>query len=514
MMEHHHDARYCFLFVQTTEEERIMRENRAAFDEDVQFYSWDIAAGYQAMVRNGGGAWAWRPIEVPGYPAPKGPGREEFISDPGMAIEAVRGLPIKYDETVDPPQPIGAMIFMKDYHKYFEKITISRAALNLKPELKLQAKTICFVSAEKIIPAELANDITVVDYPLPEEEALRKILTKMAEDNSMDVQDGEAGTIVNAMKGLTWEGAENALALSLATKGDFDVKAILNQKAAQLKASEFLEFGFFSERLDELFGLERMKDYLRKTVGKEKARGILLYGTPGSGKSHAAKAVANEMGWPCMILRFAALKDKYQGVAEAKLRNSFKTIRAVGKCVVFMDEIEAIASGISSGGDSGVGQSLYKELLKEMEDSRGHGAYWIGTCNALDPLIHESGGAILRRFNAIFFADMPTQAESKGIAKIWSEKEGVNIPDDYSLEGYSGADIAKLAETMAMMDCDAEEAGQYILPYGIAHADELEAIRKRAAGTCLPAGDTEHNPAKGWPLKDASRKVNKRRKKA
>jgi len=470
-MKHHHDARYPFLWVQTTEDERIIRENRMEFDEKVQFFSWDIAAGFQTLIKNGAeNSWVWQKFVTEKKP----------VSDPGKALEMAEAL------------PENSMIFMKDFHKYFEKITICRAALNLKENLKLNAKTICFLAAENKIPPELVDDITTYDYPYPDEEALMRILKKMAADNQMAMPKSKtADTIVNAMRGLTWEGAENALALALVMRGSFDIKTILDQKAAQLKASGVLEFGTFTEKLSDLYGLEVMKGYLKKSVGKAKARGILIYGVPGTGKSHTAKAVANEMGWPCLTLRFSALKDKYQGVAEGRLRDAFKTIRAVGKCVVFMDEIEAIASGISTGGDNGVGQALFKDLLVELEDSRGCGAYWIGTCNALDPLIHESGGAILRRFNGIFFADMPTPDEARGIADIWGKKEGVAIPNDYPLDGYSGADIAKLAETMAMMECSAEDAGQYILPYGKAHAEELDAIRCKAEGVCIWAGKRE-----------------------
>ena len=776
-MKHYYDARYQFLWCQTTEEDRIIREHRKIFDETIPFFSWDISAGFRGFIPSGEeDGWVWIQVEIPGYEPPKGPpGLKSIISDPSKALDAVRGL------------PEGSFIFMKDYHKYFDKISVIREALNLKDDLKMSAKTICFLSASQNIPAELVNDITVIDYPYPNEQALRVVLNKMAEENSVPVLNNP-DNIVNAMRGLTCEGAENALALSLVAKGEFDVKTILDQKATQLKSGSILEYGQFPETLDGLYGLEVMKDYIMKTIRNPKARGILLYGVPGciagdassiflrgakkggrpytlenayfrfngihtysgkagnpykgkgciwdekyptytlswlgdrvgynkideiifsgekdlykvstetgksikatlnhpfmvlnggdeegflplssiregdyvytrktemsnggkkkrwrkevctkfhpygrsrtinnceysfvplpratleaemnnmslpdfvsrlklsndrltflpkniiihhkdgdptnnnpknlqifnsiqehnavhpdfssnfgnqniitekitkisfagkdktydvkmadpyrsvvlndfvvhnSGKSHTAKAVANEMGWPCLILRFSALKDKYQGVAESRLRDAFKTIRAFGRCVVFMDEIEAIAVGISSGGDSGVGQSLFKDLLIELEDSRGCGAYWIGTCNALDPLIKESGGALLRRFNAKFFCDMPSMDEARGIAKIWEKKEKIQIPEDYDFTGYSGANIAELAATMSMMGCSAGEAQQYILPYGVAHKEELEAIRSRAAGVCIWAS----KPSRLAIATTAKRKVSKR----
>jgi len=496
-MRFHHDARFPFLWATTTEEERVIRETRAAFeDENVQFYSWDIAAGFQALVRNGGGAWVWRPMpEIPNFKGPKGP-----IDDPKLAIDAVKFLPVNIEEGTD--QPAGAMIFMKDFHKFFEKIGICRAALNIKSDLKLQAKTICFLSAEDKIPPELANDITVYDYPYPDDAALTRILEKMVEDNG-EKMPKDTDKVVNAMRGLTWEEAENILALVLTKAGKFDVKMILKEKAAQIKTSETLEYGHFKETFDEVYGAEELKSYIRATIGKPKARGVLMTGAPGTAKSHIAKATANEFGLPCFILRLA--KDKYQGVGHSRLRTAFKIIRAVGKSVVFMDEIEAIAVGISTGGDSGTGITLYKELLREMEDSHGLGIYWMATSNDLDPLIHESGGAIMSRFGGKFFIDIPNEKQAQGIAQIWSKKEGVEIPEDFDFEGYTGRDIASLAETMAMMECDAEHASQYIIPYGKAHGNELERIRQKAEGVCIWANKKEKVEKPGW----STRKVRK-----
>ncbi len=485
-MKSHHDAKYPFLWVQTTEEERIIRDNRSKFpdsgDDIVNFFSWDISAGFQALIKNGGGLWTWHPYtEI---------SSGKKVADPRAAIELVRKL------------PENSLIFLKDFHKYFETISVIREVLNLKPILKQETKTICFLSATKSIPVELQNDITVLDYAYPDESELKKLLERIASDNNENLQKVNIDGVVNAMKGLTWEGAENSLALSLVKKNSFDIKTILDQKSAQLKAGGVLEYGNFKERLSDLYGLDVMKTFVLKTVANPKARGILIWGPPGCGKSAFAKAIANEMGWPCLILRISSLKDKYQGVAEGRLREAFKTIRAFGKCVVFMDEIESIAVGISSGGDSGVGQSLFKDLLVELEDSRGCGAYWIGTCNALDPLIHESGGALLRRFNGIFFADMPsTKEERRAIAKIWESKENVEIPEDFNLDGYTGANIAQLAETMGMMNCSAEQASAYVIPYGRAHERELETIRAKANEVCIWASYREEDPSSGFSTK-------------
>ena len=466
-LKEYHDARYPFVWFETTEEDRIIRESRAVFPDETNIFVWDILSGFSR-------------INGDSIPIPVSNQNDVAIPErPRLALQQVPGL------------PPDSLIFMKDFHKFFEQISISRQALNIKGTLKENGQTIAFLAAGSNIPVELKNDITVDDFRYPDESELMEILGMVSEDNKLEIpKDSE--TIVNAMRGLTWEGAENTLALSLARHGCFDTATILKQRATQIASGGIMEFGNYTEKLKDLYGLDTMIDYILKTIKSPKARGVLIYGTPGSGKSHTAKGLANELGWPCIILKFSALKDKYQGVAESKLRDSFKSIRAVGRCIVFMDEIEAIATGISSGGDNGVGQTLYKELLMEMEDSRGKGAYWVGTCNDLGPLIHESGGAILRRFSGIFFADLPDEEQARGIAKIWERKEGVNIPESFSLDGYSGADIAKLAETMAMMDCTAEDASRFVLPYGKAHKDQLELIRQKAEGTCIWA-----SPRKG-----------------
>lgn len=466
-----HDARYPFLWVTTTEEERIIRENRRDFEDGVNFFAWDLVDGYRQLIHTepdaeGNSVWVW----VNANPD---------IHDPNAALVSLMELP---EESV---------IFIKDFHRFMEDISICRQLLNAKDHLKSTGKMIVFLAAETNIPAELRHDIQVIDFEYPGRVALQSLLETVAEDNEV-VLNGDTEKVVDAMQGMTMEAAENALAYSLVTQKKFDVKTVLDQKAALLKSGEVLRYGQFRETFDDLYGLEVMKDFVLGTITSPEARGILIYGVPGCGKSHFAKAVANTVKWALLEAQFNNLRSKYQGQAEGKLGDMLKTVEAFGRVIVFADELDkAVAGSEASDVDGGVGSRILGELLKYWQDRRPGGSYWICTCNSLDDMLTMSGGAMVRRFDAIFFADMPTKAEARGIARIWSEKKGVQIPKGFDFSHYTGADIAKLATNMAMLKCSAEEAATYVIPYGRANGAQLKRIREKAAEVCIWASKPE-----------------------
>ncbi|MFH1491436.1 MAG: AAA family ATPase, partial [Pseudomonadota bacterium] len=461
-MKYHHYARYPFLWYQTTEEDRIVRENRAIIDDDVGFFSWDIVSGFQAMAKVSDG-WTWSKIG-------------EAVVDPAKALQAVTAL------------PEDSIIFMKDFHRYFDptqaaSVKVIRQALNLKPHLTESSKTIAFVSALNKIPPELSNDVQIMDFEFPGPQELMKVLQKIVSDNGLKMPDN-TDDIINALRGLTFEGASNALALSLAMHGEIRIPTLLEQKANQLKASEVMSFSTSKEKLKDLYGLDKMIKLILATVKDPECNGFLLYGVPGCGKSHVIKGISNEIGWPALDMNFSALRGKYQGDAETRLSTSFKSARAFGNVILKIDEIDkAVAGTGASDTDGGVGSRILGELLKEMEDHKGEGRKWFATANSLEDILHLSGGALQRRFDVIFFIDLPTAKEDlRGIAKIWSGIKGVQIPENFNLTHYSGADISKLASMMKMMKCSAEEASEYIIPYGKANGPELDRIREKAKG--------------------------------
>jgi hypothetical protein len=470
--------------VSTTEEERFIRDHRRNVAEDVGFFQWDIITGWNQLVKREDASQVWVRLNL----QDQQPGQHPAPPDPHQALRQIFDGETSCFEG-------EAIFFMKDFHKYFKDITVVRRALSIKEYLKGNGKMIVFVSPITDIPIELRNDITVVDFDFPNRDALQGMLEKCANDNEILMQKN-VEDVVDSLMGFTAEAAENALSFSVALKSEFHVRTILDLKSAYLKAGGVLEYGKFKETLDDLYGLEYMKKFVLSTIKSPKARGVLIYGVPGCGKSHFAKALANEVNRALLVASFSAVRSKYQGEAESKLSDMFKTIEAFGKTIVFVDELEKAIKGSESGDtDGGVGSRILGDLLVYLQDREPGRSYWIATCNSLDDILHMSGGALLRRFDALFFVDMPTKEEAKGIAKIWNRLEDVEIPMDWNFEGYTGADIAKLAMHMSMMGCGPEEAEMFLNPYGRANKAELNEIRNKATGTCIWASKKDEPTA-------------------
>ena len=482
-MRSYQRAGYPFIWCQTTEDDRLIRENRAKVDDlSVKFWKWDITSGFQAFVNPNGdrNVWTWALADE--------------LLDPMEALEFVKTI----------PEENGNIIFMMDFHKFFESIEVTRKALSLKPHLKSTGKMVVFVSAVMGIPPEMANDVTVYDFKLPTKIDHSKTLGRLCQDTGIDMpSDSEA--IVDACAGLTQEGAENALAKSLVDNGKFVYSDVLEKKGVQINQTGYLKFGTYEETFSDLYGLEYLKWWTLKALKKKfglseetiekipletrmrlvSPGGILLFGVPGSGKSHFAKALGNELARPVLDMSFSALRGGLVGDTERNTADCWKRIESFENAIVFADEFDKSLEGIEgSQTDGGNSARIFQSWMTYQEDRRSN-TFWIATCNKLETIMSWSGGALAARFDCIFFVDMPTPDECKGIAKIWSKKLGVDIPADYDFEGFSGRDIKKLARQMAMLECSVDDARRYIIPVAESDPELIANIRKKARKTCI-----------------------------
>jgi transitional endoplasmic reticulum ATPase len=219
---------------------------------------------------------------------------------------------------------------------------------------------------------------------------------------------------------------------------------------------------------EDIGGLQQVKEELTEAIewplrhadlfteaDVQPPKGILLYGPPGTGKTMIAKAVAATSEANFISIKGPELISKWVGESEKGVREVFRKARQAAPCVVFFDELDAIAPRRGgSEGDSHVTERVISQMLTEMdglEDLKG--VVVIGATNRPD-IIDE---ALLRpgRFDRTLEVPVPDKEARKQIFHIHTKKKpldsDVNLDKLLEMtEGMTGADIAALVNAAAM----------------------------------------------------------------
>lgn len=215
---------------------------------------------------------------------------------------------------------------------------------------------------------------------------------------------------------------------------------------------------------DDIAGVDEAKDELLEIVdflkqpdqytklGAKIPRGALLIGSPGTGKTMLAKAVAGEAGVPFMAVSAASFVDLYEGVGAARMRDMFAEANKRTPCIVFIDELDAIgrqrgtavASSSLTGGDEERMMTV-NQMLTEMDGFDGNtGIIVIAATNIPDVL----DKALLRpgRFDRRINVALPDMKGRRSILNVHSRDKplagDVNLDEIARLTiGMSGADL-------------------------------------------------------------------------
>jgi transitional endoplasmic reticulum ATPase len=195
---------------------------------------------------------------------------------------------------------------------------------------------------------------------------------------------------------------------------------------------------------------------LFKKASIRQPKGILLYGPPGSGKTLLAKALATESEANFISVKGPELLSKWVGESERGVREIFRKARQAAPCIIFFDEIDAIAPVRGLGyGDSMVTERVISQLLTELDGLEElRGVVVIGATNRpdmVDPALLRAG-----RFDKVVGVSWPGLEERKEIFKI--NLRNKPLSKDVSIEelttmtdGYSGADIAEVCNEAGML---------------------------------------------------------------
>ncbi|MBI5223032.1 CDC48 family AAA ATPase [Candidatus Micrarchaeota archaeon] len=218
--------------------------------------------------------------------------------------------------------------------------------------------------------------------------------------------------------------------------------------------------------------------------GIRSIKGILLYGPPGTGKTLLAKAVANESESNFISISGAQVLTKYVGESEKAVREIFKKARMASPCVLFIDEIDAIAPKRTGSGEAGtlVTERVVDTLLTEMDGLQSlKNVVVIAATNRpdiLDPALMRPG-----RFDLIIEVTPPDEKARLQIFKISTAKMPLDKDVDIKelsriTEGYTGADIDNLVREAGM--CAIREAAKKVTSkhFEVASKSIVPSIRK------------------------------------
>jgi cell division protease FtsH len=220
-------------------------------------------------------------------------------------------------------------------------------------------------------------------------------------------------------------------------------------------------------------------------LGGTAPKGVLLIGSPGTGKTLLARAVAGEAGVPFFSMSAAEFVEMIVGVGAARVRDLFKQARESAPAIIFIDEIDAIgrARGQFSFGSNSEQEQTLQQILTEMDGFSGReGIIVLAATNAPDVLDR----ALLRpgRFDRRVVVNLPDKAGREAILRVHVRK--VPLAQDVSLEelaqatpGFSGADLKNLVNEAALLAARRDEPS-------VAHKDFLDSLEKIVLGPERP----------------------------
>jgi hypothetical protein len=444
-------ARNPLLWIVTREEARVERYLfEAAAAAGYVSHTWDCAAGVCDMA-----------------------GKSERINGMGgdVTINCDVTLSLVRDIAASPGATSRNVWIMRDLPSWLQGpmgTSVVRQLRNLARSLpaapRSSAQAIIVLTPSPDVPPELAGHATVIEWPMPDRTEIAAILDAAIgslpdEMRETAAPNGSRDLAIDSAVGLSGEEASACYARSLVQLRRIDPAAVASEKKRVIARERVLEwYDPIPGGLDAVGGLELLKAWLvsRKSAYSPAARayglpapkGALFVGISGCGKSLLAKATATAWQVPLLRVDLSALRSKFVGESEANLRKSIATIEAVGRCVVWIDEVEKALQGATSGSaDGGVSADALGTILTWMQERTGE-AFVIATANdvsALPPELLRKG-----RFDELWFVDLPTPTERAAIlaaALRAHGRAGAEIQLDRvaaATEGFTGSEIAAL----------------------------------------------------------------------
>ena len=458
-------AAFSGIWVQTHEQDDALYEiAQLARENDWTLTTWDIdrGLGINGQVAN--------------------PAITPAAADPLSAIKALNSLGIPGGTTI---------LVLKNFHRFLGSAEIVQALDTALIRGKQAGKIVVVLSPVVQVPVELERQFVVIEHDLPSRDQLEQIARSIATEPGDLPEGDDLGLVLDSAAGLTRVEAENAFSLSLVRHGKVVPETLWELKTGMLRKSGLLTLHRGGETFAYLGGLDALKAFSKKALGGQRrgsgvrAKGVLLLGVPGTGKSAMAKALGNEMGRPTLVLDIGSLMGSLVGQTEERTRQALKIVDAMAPAILFIDEIEKALAGASGQTDSGVSARMFGAFLTWLSDHESD-VFVVATSNDISKLPPEFSRA--ERWDGIFFLDLPGHQEKEDIWRMYSERFGLGVdqprPND---RNWTGAEIKSACRLAALLDVPLIESATNVVPVAITGGEAVEKLRNWASGRCLSA---------------------------
>lgn len=472
------------LCIKTFDNESSMAEIQSLVNGDsgTAVVQWDVVRG-------------WKGRNAEGQEAIK-----SALSVVGQEIEVTQSPVEQADIALHLPQ--NTFLFLLNAHRYLgsdypNAASVVQAICNLRDPFKSSQRTCIMLGPDFTLPAELQQDVLVLDQPLPTAKELEEIVVSLVQERkAKGVHETDIIKAVEAGQGLATFPYEQTVAMSL-VKGKLDHDVIWERKCQIISDTPGLSVYQGKETFKSIGGCDQVKDFLLSVLhGKEspnvcvfvdegekafsgatadyvgdsgvskdvlgttlkfmedtESEGVIFVGVRGAAKSAIAKAMGNEGGIPTIAMDLGAMLGGVVGESQARIRQAYKIINAVGAGRV----------------------------------------YFVMTCNKDISFPPE----LERRFTAgKFFFDIPDAAtlyeSTEERDSIWPIHLGkYSIPESQREgvldRGWTGAEIRNCARMAYRQSITLQQAAKYIIPVEQSNPADLESLRRRADGKYLSA---------------------------
>jgi ATP-dependent 26S proteasome regulatory subunit len=410
--------------------------------------------------------------------------------------------------------PEDHLFLLKDLHPYLKDAAVVRQLRDMLPALRAARQTLLLISPVDEVPVELLKDMTVLEMPLPGLDEMREVLRSALEKTpDLDVGDREEEHLVKAVMGLTAQEARKAFARALQGReeiSDAVYAALVAEKRHMVQGSDLLEFFDLDEGIDDIGGLEGLKDWMAQRAeafsadaqsrGISNPKGVLLAGVQGCGKSLSAKAIARLLGFPLVRMDLANLLESTRGTSEQNLREVLHVMETIAPSVLWLEEIDKAFAGFDSEAnqDATISRIVGRFLTWLQEHTAP--VFVVATANNVSRLPPE----LMRRgrFDELFFVDLPNFYERRSIFNIHLKRRGWK-PEMFDVEklsnttdGFSGAEIEQIVNSAIiesysagrmLTDDDLKLSKDRTVPLSVTMEDKIFELREWARTRCRPA---------------------------